>query len=494
MYIRQDLAFKQCLNLEPVPGSPFEALWVKIYLPQGSLIVGVFYSAPHMPATEADLFISYLDNVMHSLSATNYQGLVMIGDFNAKSKNWYAHQENNPLGSRLFNFVSQNGMAQLIKKPTRITANSKSLIDLIITNTQNVISDSFVKPPLVRCDHQLIGATFDFGLPSGSYTKSFYDLERTNIGLLQATLASTDWNSLLQQDSPANNVQQWVDVFHDIIRGNTNITTIRVRRNDKPWFKNNLKHVINVRHRSFRKAKLRNTEQAWAAYHRVASESEIAIRNAKQEYYQSLVDDLSELNVASKKWWNVVKNITGRKKADGIPFLFDNIGGRVFDDIGKCTLLNHFFADQSTLNDSDIPVPPVTPYTESTLEAISVTPADVLKVILSLNLSKATGSDGIGNKFIRRVLPTFTDELSKFFNYCLLHGVFPNQWKISNVIPIHKKGEKTSVSNYRPISLLPCLSKVFERLVANHMMKYITDNNLVSHRQSGFMPKDSTTS
>jgi hypothetical protein len=75
----------------------------------------------------------------------------------------------------------------------------------------------------------------------------------------------------------------------------------------------------------------------------------------------------------------------------------------------------------------------------------------------------------------------------------LRNGIFPTKWKSANVVSIFKKGDNSLPTNYRPISLLHCLSKVFEKVVANRLITYIVDNKLVSPNQSGFLPKDSTT-
>ena len=70
-------------------------------------------------------------------------------------------------------------------------------------------------------------------------------------------------------------------------------------------------------------------------------------------------------------------------------------------------------------------------------------------------------------------------------------GKFPHEWKNANVVPVHKKGNKQSLKNYRPISLLPVCSKIFERLVYNEMFTSFTENNLIPPSQSGFRPRDS---
>ena len=69
---------------------------------------------------------------------------------------------------------------------------------------------------------------------------------------------------------------------------------------------------------------------------------------------------------------------------------------------------------------------------------------------------------------------------------CLDHGKFPEEWKKANVVPVFKKGDKQCVKNYRPVSLLPICSKIFERIIYNNTYNYLIDNNLISQNQSGF--------
>ena len=76
------------------------------------------------------------------------------------------------------------------------------------------------------------------------------------------------------------------------------------------------------------------------------------------------------------------------------------------------------------------------------------------------------------------------------FNDCLNEGKFPHEWKKANAVPVHKKGNKQSLKNYRPISLLPICSKIFEQNVYNEMFTFFAENNLISPNQSGFRPGD----
>ena len=83
--------------------------------------------------------------------------------------------------------------------------------------------------------------------------------------------------------------------------------------------------------------------------------------------------------------------------------------------------------------------------------------------------------------------------LAILFNRSISEGVFPNLWKLANVIPIYKKGAKSSVTNYRPVSLLSCCGKLLERIIFKHMYNFFLENNLLYKYQSGFLPKHSTT-
>ena len=81
--------------------------------------------------------------------------------------------------------------------------------------------------------------------------------------------------------------------------------------------------------------------------------------------------------------------------------------------------------------------------------------------------------------------------LQLIFSQCIDTGSFPLEWKKANVVPVHKKGDKQCLKNYRPVSLLPVCGKIFERLIFNEMFRFLIENNLISSNQSGFKSGDS---
>ena len=109
-----------------------------------------------------------------------------------------------------------------------------------------------------------------------------------------------------------------------------------------------------------------------------------------------------------------------------------------------------------------------------------------------MNSNKAHGHDGVSMRTLKICGPSVIKPLTLLFNNCLRHGVSPNDWKKANVIQVDKKGNKQLVSNYRPGSLLPICSKIFEKLIFDCIYDFLDQNCLLKANQSGFRPVDSS--
>ena len=115
----------------------------------------------------------------------------------------------------------------------------------------------------------------------------------------------------------------------------------------------------------------------------------------------------------------------------------------------------------------------------------------IISIIKSLNSNKAHGYDNLSIRMIKICEESISLPLKIIFETSLKHGVFPEIWKNANVVPSHKKDDKTLIKNYRPISLLPIFSKIFERMIYNSLLNYFLSNKLSTPSQSGFLPGDS---
>ena len=140
----------------------------------------------------------------------------------------------------------------------------------------------------------------------------------------------------------------------------------------------------------------------------------------------------------------------------------------------KAKLFAENFSRNSNLDDSGISLPVFPSRTNLKLHNISVTPKMVRKVATNLDLSKATGPDYIPVMVLRNCELELSYILAEVFNKCLRESCFSDCWKVSSVVPVFKNvGERSTAKNYRPVSLLSVVSKVFEKLVNNRIVDYL---------------------
>ena len=172
---------------------------------------------------------------------------------------------------------------------------------------------------------------------------------------------------------------------------------------------------------------------------------------------------LSNPKISAKKWWGVVKSIYGTKVCSTIPprnYIY------VYDRKEKAKLFNDYFVSQDTLDPQRPPPHFAGQFSpNSSLSNIVANPDEVLKLLLSFDISKACGHDGIENRMIKLCAYRIYSSFTRLINMSLSLDQYPKQWKFANVLPIIKKDEHNIKSNYRPVSLQPSLSKICEKIV-----------------------------
>ena len=137
----------------------------------------------------------------------------------------------------------------------------------------------------------------------------------------------------------------------------------------------------------------------------------------------------------------------------------------------KAKLFDENFSLNSNL-DSGISLPVFPSRTNLKLHSISVTPKIVRKLVMSLPLSKASGPDCIPVVVLKNCEPEHSYILAELFNKCLKESCFPDCWKVSSVVPVFRNvGERSTAKNYRPVSLLSVVGKIFEKLVNKRWKK-----------------------
>ena len=107
------------------------------------------------------------------------------------------------------------------------------------------------------------------------------------------------------------------------------------------------------------------------------------------------------------------------------------------------------------------------------------------------DITKATGADNIGPRLLKLAASYISESLTFICNQSIISYTFPEKWKEGKVTPLHKNGPKDDTNNYRPISVLPVVSKLLEKHVHDSLMSYLSSNSLLHSTQSGFRPNHS---
>ena len=220
---------------------------------------------------------------------------------------------------------------------------------------------------------------------------------------------------------------------------------------DPPWMNEKIRHLINKKKAIFQKQKKSNTVD-----HAILSNITLELSNAVR--YEILAIKVNDPKIAPKTYWSILKTFNG-SKIPLIPPLFVN-NEFVTDFLEKANLFNDFFREQCRpiTNDSSLPNNQILE-TVTRLSDINIDTDTIIKLIRSLDPNKTHGCDGISIPVLKLCATSISKPLRILFNNSVISECFPNEWKKANVIPVHKKGDKQIINNYRSVSLLPICSK-----------------------------------
>ena len=213
-------------------------------------------------------------------------------------------------------------------------------------------------------------------------------------------------------------------------------------------------------------------------------------KEAKNAYEVKTESILCNTAKKTKQWWNVLKReIKGSKKSE-IPSI---VHGKdtIHDNSKKAEVFINYFIQQSTVDDNDMILPPLADRDYPDIEDLLITSDQGKNILSTLDCSKSTGCDQIGNRLLKEAAIPISPILCHIFNKSLTNGIYPEIWKRALVIPVYKKDIKSDINNYRLVSLFPCVSKVFEKIIFQHILSYLKHNAILSPHQSGFINGDS---
>ena len=465
-----------------------ELIWLKLKINHKTLVIGCCYRKPNALITEVEQFVDNLSDSLDMILQLNPHSLLLLADMNDKCRVWSDPHINSELGDRLVSLLLSNNLYQLIQEPTR----ENSILDLLITDSPGYILNSYVNPPLATLDHCLIGGTLAFKhSPNISFARTVFDYKNTDFLALDTQLIAAPWELIYNHETSIDVILgNWYGIFWSIFNKHVPQKIIKIRTKNEPWFTRHLNNTINQRNKLYRHR--HRSEHDFLAFQVKRREVSQAIFDAKKTYYDNFSIKLIQAQSSSTFYWSLLKQIYGDKIQAGIPSLIEN-NNVVTVSKTKASILNNYFADQSRLpeNDSDANLEIFEYKTEGRLDFIQFEEHEVHRVLTSLSISKANGPDLISNRILKECAVGLTPSLCGLYNHSLQNGSFPTRWKEAHVTAIFKKDDRQHKANYRPISLLSCVGKAFERLIFNRIYKYCVEHNILTSTNSGSKPSDS---
>ena len=404
------------------------------------------------------------------------------GDLNADPKT------NN--GNKLIQLCLEQNLQYLINEPTRITATSQTILDQVLTNAPNFISSVSVSPPLSTNDHCTISACADFKVHDKvPYYRHIWLFKKADFNQFGQALRHADFMSVFELIDLDDVCRAWSDKFLEIAKEHVPNKKILVRPNDSPWYTSHLRLMKRNVQRLFHKFKKVKSTANWESYKKLRNDYQQALDQAENDYKNSLTDSLAD-SKDSKVWWRTVKSLLGKGSFRSLPIMKDN-NKNLIGSKEKADAFNIFFLSHSNIDTSNAQLPPEENF-EAKLVSVKASEQEVLDLLMSLDTSKATGPAGIGPKLLHEAGPSIAPSLTRLINLCLDSAQVPQMWKHANVMPLFKKGDASELNNYRPVPLLPCTSKILERIVFKNVYNYLRDNHILPPHQSGFQSGDST--
>ena len=468
VYLRDTLPYSR---IDAPEADTFEHVWTKFRVGRKLFAFGVLYRPPH-PADYPAAFTDSLQEVLASIFPT-VDELIVVGDFNVNLLN-----VNKPKVQQLISLFDSFGLRQVVGEPTRVTASSATLIDLMVISCPDVVGGVGVEDLGNITDHFLTYCSITLPGP-GSPPEVFESRCYGSIDgvRFRGDLMNMNWAHIF--DLP--DVDQKVSYFNTLVLALFDFYAPLVRRVRKrgrlPWITYTIKEMIKLRDRANRRFRRTRNEAHWQYYKQLRNLTTEAIRREKKAYVQSALR-----GAAPRDLWRRLRGFG----------LTSSRGSVIPDSLCDPELLNTYFLEsiRQLRTPADRDLMHFYRYNRKSVGAPTFSFSDVVDsdVVRALDGIKSTavGVDGIDVRMLRLCSSVVVPHMTHIFNCCLRNSVFPTLWKSGVVRPIPKSSRCASLGDVRPITLLPVMSKIFERLIASQITPYMESCAILPVRQSGF--------
>ena len=283
----------------------------------------------------------------------------------------------------------------------------------------------------------------------------------------------------------------WKTLFLDVIGKHAPIVKIRCRKHSDPWLTNETKQLMQSRNYYQNKFRKKRDPADWDHYLRLRNLVKKKINADKSIYFAAVCN---EHHKQPKKLWKELNVALGHKVKRKVA-LVDITPGYMQSPVSLANRLNCHFsstaASPSSHSVHNVDCPKMDPVS-SKFHFQPLVEEDVHSALQGLDVRKATGPDGITAHLLKSTASVIAPSITKLFNNCITSGETPYEWKEANITPIGKSSSGNMPSDYRPISVLSVIAKVYESLIHGQLYSYLSTNSLLHPSQSGFRPSHNT--
>lgn len=450
------------------------------------IIVGIY----RPPASSLLNFNQSFFNMINTRSILN-SNTTILGDFNIDMLH-----DTNTIQEEIFKteFNTFHFMP-IITVPTRESDHVSSLIDHIWVNTLSPSRSGAVSIPIT--DHFPVFVSFpNVFRKNDDFVSIRYRFSNENcIAEMKAKLGGFCDSFCVFDDL---SMDQRINIFCDALANiydecfPVKTKRISVKRFKCPWLTSSILRCINKKHSLYRDMRAGRVEPVYYRQYRNITCS--MINSAKDKFYRNkfhaCVGDI-------RKTWKCINTVIGKGNAGGQQKYNINEGNLcISDDVVVADIFNRYFAAVGENIANSIPDSVISPlrfvnHNIHTFFLQPTSPQEVISIVKSFK-SKPCNVDSIPNYIYKHIVEIFAGIISNLINESFISGKFPQKFKTGRVIALHKKGSKNIKSNYRPISTIHTLGKVFEKSMYDRLFTFTNKFNLISDKQYGFRRSFST--
>ena len=469
MYVRNDIKTK--LILTSTENSGIELLFIELQIALKKCALGVVYWPPGTGN------ISELHEHLAYIAAT-YQNIIVMGDFNVNLLNVNSSETKHYRD--MYHSIHFN---VLDLQPTHHSKNADTWLDhIIVANKESVCSHGQISMPGIS-RHDLLFLFYSLKLPKYIPKEfQFRDYRKINSPIFLLDSINAPWPSVYNEHDIDSKILVLNGIITELLDKHAPIKNAKVKRPPTPWLTDEIKTLMKYRNNAFFVFKKNKSCANKNEYKRLRNRVNQQIRNAKIKYFYTMFKSQAK----SKNIWNNLKDlgVTKTKSSPNIEIPLERLNDH-FVSLGS--EINPFLKHQ-TLNS----LKAVENETcENKFYFKNVEPLEVSKLINALK-SNSTGSDGINAKQLKLLLHAALPSITHIINCSLTTGCFPDSWKIALIHPIAKSDCPENINDYRPISILPTLSKILEKIVVKQMHDFLSKEGKLNPLQSGFRQHLST--